>query len=235
MSKLSTGILIALSLTLGGALVADRLIGTPQSRELERRLAELEGQSEALDKRGRALAAERARAREDARALAWSERAPLSPSPTSAASERPLPAADEGSSQAPRDRETEQPATPPAPARSTEQMQLSLEQVFEDSSDDPSWSRPTEAALRDSFFATLDERSAVATIECSASLCRVESDHDDLASFRGFAEDGLFGDSESFSWRGPMFTSIVDGEDGGPVTAVTFLAREGEPLPGVAG
>ncbi|EDM74096.1 hypothetical protein PPSIR1_16190 [Plesiocystis pacifica SIR-1] len=235
MSKLSTGILVALSLILGGLLAADRLIGTPQSRELERRLAELETHSEALDERGQALAAERAQTRERQRALDWSERRPLSASPSRATSRLPQagPLDAPASGEALMDQERQQAPAPAAP--STEQMQLSLEQVFEDSSDDPSWSRPTEAALRDSFFATLDERSAVATIECSASLCRVESDHDDLASFRGFAEDGLLGDSDSFSWRGPMFTSIVDGEDGGPVTAVTFLAREGEPLPGVAG
>lgn len=37
-------------------------------------------------------------------------------------------------------------------------------------------------------------------------------------------------------WNGPIFTSVVQGEDdGGPVTAVTFVGREGEGLPGVAG
>ena len=81
----------------------------------------------------------------------------------------------------------------------------------------------------------LGEHGSLASVECSRTMCRVESDHADMASFRGFAEDSLLG-SEGGLWNGAVFTSVVEGrEDGGPVTAVTFVAREGETLAGIGG
>lgn len=69
---------------------------------------------------------------------------------------------------------------PPPPSPTTEQIQRGLEQVFEDSDDDPSWSRGAEQHLFDGLDQALDGRTALASVECNGTLCRIESDHDDM-------------------------------------------------------
>ncbi|MCX4244998.1 hypothetical protein [Paraliomyxa miuraensis] len=236
MSNLRTGIIVLVAVSFGGLNLADRMWGTPRGRTMERRLNALERERDALAEQTRDLRDEQVRMRDDQRALAWHETRSATAAPDRGVAIRPRASSSPGSAP---ERSIDDPrvatAEPAPPPPTTEQLQQGLEQVFDEGDDDPAWSRGAEQQLRDGLHQALDGRTAVASVECNGTVCRIESDHDDMASFRGYAEDTLLG-SDRELWKGAIFTSVVEGDEhGGPVTAVTFVAREGEALPGIAG
>ncbi|MCA9655031.1 MAG: hypothetical protein H6712_27370 [Myxococcales bacterium] len=235
MSNLRTGIILALAVCMGGLYLADRSWGSADGRDaLEARLAKLEQEGSSYADRAQALDAERTRMQDERRILAWNEeRSSARGSDRGIALESGAAPSRGGGDE--RASSSAEPTEAPAPPPTTEQMQLGLEEQFEGDADDPAWSRSAEQRVLDGLGPRLGEHGSLASVECSRTMCRVESDHADMASFRGFAEDSLLG-SEGGLWNGAVFTSVVEGrEDGGPVTAVTFVAREGETLAGIGG
>lgn len=234
MSNLRTGIVLVLATSFGGLVLADRVWGSPEGHDLEQRLARLEQERAALGELSRSLRGERARMQDDRRVMAWNrERSSANhgvlAQPLGDPSARTSASADEPTQAWVEPRE----APPPPPTM--EEVQEDLEQVFVDRTDDPAWSRDAEQRVLDGLHSKIDERTELASVECNGTLCRVESDHDDMSSFRDFAENTVLGSSGEL-WRGAVFTSVVEGaEGGGSVTAVTFMAREGESLPGISG
>ncbi|MEM9458689.1 MAG: hypothetical protein AAGF11_31220 [Myxococcota bacterium] len=232
MSNLRTGIIVTLAVCVTGLYVADRVQGHHGARAMEQQLAKLEAERGVLKTLARSLESERVKMQDYRRAV--TKHATHSAPAVDRGVSRSLdmvatsPEADAPAGGA-------EPLPPPEPPPTMEQMSEVLQDDFEAHGDDPAWSRGAEQQVLDSFHVSVDERTSLSSVRCNGAMCRIESDHDDMASFRGFAEDTVMAPDNGL-WNGAIFTAVVDGgDDGQPVTAVTFIAREGEALSGVAG
>jgi hypothetical protein len=102
-----------------------------------------------------------------------------------------------------------------------------LQRQFLQQALDVSWARQAKSDLDTRLGHLLDKRSSVTSIECRASLCRVELTHQDERAYASFANAY----AHAQVWKGPGFFS-KQGETGrGEWIMVMFLAREGNELP----
>lgn len=110
-----------------------------------------------------------------------------------------------------------------------EQVRNLLETSFQSQSVDPFWSRDAERTARDKLAKTLRDPSELRGIECRASLCRIETEHEGREQYDQFVQKTFF-DPEQSPWNGAFFATRVPSEDG-RVHTLHFLAREGTELP----
>lgn len=110
----------------------------------------------------------------------------------------------------------------------TTQTTAFLESNFVAETKDPTWSLQAERQLADTFNS--DEIAAGSRLQqlaCQATLCRIESHHNDPAAERAFLTRvgrlNAFGDAEAFSER-------IEQADGS-IEAVTYVSRNGHRLP----
>jgi hypothetical protein len=80
----------------------------------------------------------------------------------------------------------------------------------------------------------LPETSRLLAIECRASLCRVESEHQDVERFNQFVEKGLFNTGGPEAWTGPFFSAPAEAPEG-RIAYMSFVALEGGSLPPLDG
>jgi hypothetical protein len=74
--------------------------------------------------------------------------------------------------------------------------------------------------------------TTVAGIDCRQTMCRIEARHPDLAAYRSFVMALMRGRSQPDGvWNGAVNSQAVSMAPGA-VRTVTFLAREGTPVPG---
>jgi hypothetical protein len=68
------------------------------------------------------------------------------------------------------------------------------------------------------------------SIECHASMCRLETVHPDASAFGQFVSDA-FKDPSKRIWEGNAFTEEPVADARGQMVVVSYLAREGESFP----
>lgn len=124
-----------------------------------------------------------------------------------------------------------------APALEVEEVRDWLDMQLHEEGVDSSWSREATHIIHQRIATTLPTRSAVESVECHASMCRIETVHATLEDYQQFVRDSFIM-SETQMWNGGFFASIV-GEPaaGEELTTVAYLARDGEalPMPGAPG
>jgi hypothetical protein len=133
------------------------------------------------------------------------------------------------------------PANPPVGAeRSQQQIEADdaaavaetaafLGNTFEAERVDPAWSfQATRDATR-ALSTAAPPGSTLGKIECRTNLCRVESTHENLEAFKAYV-DASYMSRERTIWNGG-FTAMVTARSATGVTAVTFIAREGQGVP----
>lgn len=122
------------------------------------------------------------------------------------------------------------PAAPSPPRMpSDEVVAAQLDDHFAAERPDPSWS---ERATHDASAAvskTLPPGSAIRRVECRATLCRVESFHESVSAFKKF-NDETFLDHHRALWNAGI-TSMVREQTAAGVTAVSYIAKEGQEIP----
>lgn len=222
---------MTLAVSVTSLYAADRIWGHHGARAVDQQLAQLDQERSALKNLSRSLKAERVQMQDYRRALAMhtEHSAPVA---SRVARRPPASAAADAEVDARLDPATPSPASEPPPTM--EQLSENLQDTFEEHGDDPAWSRGAEQQIREGFYSSIDGRTSLSSVHCNSTMCRIESDHDDMASFQTFAEGTVLNPGNGL-WNGAIFTAVVDGEDDDrSVTALTFIAREGEPLPGVA-
>jgi len=117
---------------------------------------------------------------------------------------------------------------PPAPAASTEEIRDTLQSRFVGEEIDRKWSVEAAALVRSHAGARLPEGSRLRSVECRASLCRIETIHRDLAGYRKFLQAPPA--SPELAWTGPWMTTVLRTEDDGTVLSVGYFGREGASL-----
>jgi hypothetical protein len=122
------------------------------------------------------------------------------------------------------------PAPPDHPAPLSEQeMVASLEEAVHGEPIDPRWSRQAEDLARARLERTLTT-SRLESVHCGASLCRVETSHPSQEALEQFREQVLMA-PEPVLWNGATYSSVQGDARAGTLVTVSYLAREGRPLP----
>jgi hypothetical protein len=121
-------------------------------------------------------------------------------------------------------------ATRAAPAPTSAEVRDRLDEVFRAETIDTTWSQNAARTLDGKLAALLPARSAVRSVDCRGSLCRIETSHAGLDEYRDFVERAFLGQTEL--WNAGFYTNVlVDPVPGQPVITVAYLAREGQSLP----
>jgi hypothetical protein len=128
---------------------------------------------------------------------------------------------------------TPAPEAPQARAPTPAEVRDKLDGVFAGEQVDTKWAQEARAKAEGKLAAAMPATSALRSVECRASMCRVETVHEDLGSYRQFVEKA-FQDPETRVWNGGFFSTPVDKRDDGTLVIVAYLAREGEALPPLA-
>jgi hypothetical protein len=120
------------------------------------------------------------------------------------------------------------PARPAAAPPSREEYAAFLDGEYASESPDPRWNPAREVGSK--LAAVLPEGSTVRSIECKASMCRLETAHHGAQSYQQFTRIFLKpGDARP--WDGPVVFQVTEGaaEGEGDVTAVAYLGRDSLP------
>jgi hypothetical protein len=124
------------------------------------------------------------------------------------------------------------PATaPPPPARqlTSQEMRDQYEIDFLGEPEDGAWAPAARGLATNRLKTTVPAGSAVRSIDCRTSFCRIESMHPDMDHFREFVQSSLL-NPESSIWNAATYSSVVEDTSRGLV-AVSYVSREGQYLP----
>jgi hypothetical protein len=124
----------------------------------------------------------------------------------------------------------------PAPTASAPQRAVTSEEVrdhyeisFIGENVDAAWSQKARGLASERLKVTLPDSSAVRSIDCRTSMCRIETSHADLDHYRQFVQKS-FMEPESSIWNAATYSSIID-DSSGNLVVVSYVSRDGQPLP----
>jgi hypothetical protein len=95
---------------------------------------------------------------------------------------------------------------------------------------DAAWSGNAQTAVQAKLAPKLPATSELTSVECRASLCRVETVHASLATYRQFL-DASFVVPDGQPWKGSVFSTPLGERPDGRTAFVTYLMREPEEPP----
>lgn len=171
--------------------------------------------------------AARAEPAEPRPAVPWSSpqvprAADVPPSPGAPVVERAAPAAIERSS----------PSKAPTMIEQFAPVHDALEVAFGAEAHDGAWAMNAQRTAENALTATLPPQSAIRSVDCRTTLCRIESTHGSYEFARTFVNQ-LVG-QEGRPWNGGFYTGPVAQDPSGAVTFVTYLSREGAAMPAIS-
>ena len=198
-----------------------KLEHTSLEEQRQQQQAELEATRRELREVVRALGVQQAHLERLTRDLA---RSPAAAPNTTVATAAGLPASGAGGEHpAP-------PAPPSPPARLSEQEVVArLEEAVHGEPVDSQWSRQAEELARARLARTLTT-SRLESVYCGASVCRLETSHPSQEALEQFREQVLMA-PEPVLWNGAAYSSVQGDARAGTLVTVSYLAREGRPLP----
>ncbi|MFZ5890263.1 MAG: hypothetical protein ACOY0T_04270 [Myxococcota bacterium] len=109
------------------------------------------------------------------------------------------------------------------------EIAVQLDNHFDSESYDPKWSRSAQTQATTAITHRMTAGSRLGAVDCRSELCRVETFHENLEAFQTFVRSALL-DKEREIWNGSV-SSIVRSQSASGVTAVSFISREGRPMP----
>jgi hypothetical protein len=125
-----------------------------------------------------------------------------------------------------------QAAAPELPAMRIARIHEQYEAAFVSDHGDAQWETGAKRLAMEKLPSLLPEGSTVRSFECRATMCRLETHHRDHESYWGFIK-AAFMDQTGQLWNGATYsTPLKDNPDDGLM--VTYIAREGQPLPQVS-
>lgn len=104
-----------------------------------------------------------------------------------------------------------------------------LDNTFDAEPLDPAWGQTATLEATRALSAGIPDGTTVRGVQCRTTLCRVETSHKNLDDFRAFATGSLLG-RERRIWNGGVSTQVRE-ESATGVTAVTYIAKEGQSVP----
>ncbi len=116
-------------------------------------------------------------------------------------------------------------------AYSEERIAQALDTRFGAEAVDPAWADGAAREAARAISADLPEGTTLEKVECRKSMCRVETVHENTGAFRSFVTDALLSHDRQL-WNGGITSSLRETTDSG-VTAVTYIAKDGEAIPAI--
>jgi hypothetical protein len=156
------------------------------------------------------------------------DRVALSPTKLAAIAPAPQPVATAPSASAARDSDGNKAPHPlDAPT-----MRQHLEDAWNVQAGQSAWTHGARQIAESKLSALLPAGSAARAVECRASMCRIETEHADVAHYAQFARSAFL-EARTQLWNGGVFSAIVEDSSasGGKVISVAYLAGEGQTLP----
>jgi hypothetical protein len=105
-----------------------------------------------------------------------------------------------------------------------------IEERFGTEPPDTAWARDAEHTAAGGVRAALPEHSLLRSVECRASMCRIETEHADLDGSQSFVRTAFMTPGRQV-WNGGFLSMRAGDSTDGKVVTVTYLAREGRELP----
>jgi hypothetical protein len=121
------------------------------------------------------------------------------------------------------------PATPSEPVP-MEVLSERLTEHFGSEPPDTAWARDAEHTAREGVRAALPDHSRLRSVECRASMCRIETEHADDERSKTFVQAAFMTPGRQV-WNGAALFLPSPDSSPGQVVMVTYLAREGMELP----
>jgi hypothetical protein len=118
---------------------------------------------------------------------------------------------------------------PPAPPSSADQEAF-LASTFSSQPIDAAWSRGAARQISDILRPIAGKNTNVVSVDCRATLCRADLEHETDADFRAFM-NAMFTGAGAGAWNGAGGGGKVETEPDGRVKAVLYFAKEGTELP----
>lgn len=124
---------------------------------------------------------------------------------------------------------------PSPPAEATEapltqaEVAVYLDNTFDAEPVDPAWGKAATQEATRALSSGIPSGTKVKGVQCRTSLCRVETSHTSVDDFRAFATGSLLG-RDRHIWNGGVSTQVRE-ESATGVTAVTYIAKEGQSVP----
>ena len=126
------------------------------------------------------------------------------------------------------------PSAPPAAADEVPPAQIvvGIDAAFYRQPARTAWGKDAAALVAEALSRRPAVGTTVAGIDCRQTMCRIEAVHPDLEVYRSFVMALMRGRSQPGGvWNGAVNSQAVSVAPGA-VRTVTFLAREGTPVPG---
>lgn len=117
----------------------------------------------------------------------------------------------------------------PPPAPTNDDYFAYVETEFANAPVDAKWDPARELGMK--LRQVMPPGSAVTSLACRASMCRLETSHRDLDSYRAFTNGFLPTAGSEPLWAGPAaFRISSEPSEGRDIVAVAFLGRESLPV-----
>jgi hypothetical protein len=130
--------------------------------------------------------------------------------------------------------EDARPAKPQTRIEQFAPLHEALGRAFNAESSDGGWARNAQRTAEDALAARLPPQSAISSVTCRATMCRIESTHASDVHARTFVNQ--LADPESRPWNGAFYAGPVSQDPrSGVVTFVTYFGREGAAMPVIPG
>lgn len=127
----------------------------------------------------------------------------------------------------------QQPLPGPVAALKTPPVEVVSERIEERFGTEPpdsAWARNAEHTAMGGVRAALPDHSQVRSVECRASMCRIETEHADMDRSQSFVRTAFMTPGRQV-WNGGFLSMRAEDSADGKVVMVTYLAREGSELP----
>jgi hypothetical protein len=118
-------------------------------------------------------------------------------------------------------------AAPARPRIDPATLRDHLTAAFDTQPDDAAWSAPARRMIETKLAAAVPHGSALRSIECRTTLCRIEMQYDDVAQYQAFLRKLT---PDALPWNGTFFATAAGDPSERPARFVAFLSREGQEL-----
>lgn len=163
-----------------------------------------------------------------ASSIRWGD-PPVLGAPTARVMPEPLQAPPTASAAPVDEPEEPEPQQRPAAVRfDADAARAHVERTFERESSDSGWASDAQREVRENVSTHLPTTASVRTMDCRATLCRLEVDFPVEADFQEtMGRPGAL----SRLWKGPSMARIERDATRGSVTIIGYLVRPGHPMP----
>jgi hypothetical protein len=122
----------------------------------------------------------------------------------------------------------------PVTVRTLDEKEIAerMEASFDSDQRDPRWSVRDQKDGKRRLGEMLPEGSSLQSFECRASLCRIETTHEDAIRYDSFVK-AAFLDPATHMWNTTGYVTRLGGDTSaaGPIRTVAYVAREGHGMP----